>query len=51
MMAALFILMTLVIGFIYFGKRKLGIIFFLFTLVLCSIMLWYHATSSLQISW
>lgn len=50
MMAGLFLLMTIVIGFLYFGKRNLGIVFLLATIGLCWFMLWYHATSILQIN-
>jgi Family of unknown function (DUF5993) len=51
MMAALFLLMTLIIGGVYSGKRSFGIVLLLITLGLCWTMLWYHATDTLKINW
>lgn len=51
MMAALFLIMTLVLGGIYLDKRLYGLIGLLVTLGLCWIMFWYHATDILKINW
>jgi len=51
MMSALFLLMLLVLGGIYWGKHTFGITILLITLALCGLMLWYHATDVLQINW
>ena len=51
MMAALFLLMTLVIGGVYVGKRSFGIVMLLVTLLFCWLMLWHHATDHLKINW
>lgn len=51
MMAALYLLMTFVIGSIYLGKRNLAIIIIILTLIGCWLMLWHHATDQLKINW
>jgi hypothetical protein len=51
MMAALFLLATLMIGGIYLGKRPFAIILLLITLALCWLMFWHHATDTLKINW
>ncbi|NGX61303.1 MAG: hypothetical protein K940chlam9_00786 [Chlamydiae bacterium] len=51
MMAGLFTLMSIILGSIYFQKRKLAFVLLLVTIGLCWLMLYYHATSTLQINW
>jgi len=49
MMAALFLLYFVAITLIFFSKKKYAIALTFFTLVLCVLMLYYHATDTLQI--
>lgn len=49
MMAALFLLMSGVIGTAYWGKRTVAIVLLMVTLGLCWLMLAHHATEALKI--
>lgn len=49
MMAALFVLMSGVIGSIYADKRKISIFLLFITLGFCWLMLAHHATDTLKI--
>ena len=49
MMAALFLLMSGVIGSAYWGKRTLAIVLLIITLGLCWLMLAHQATDTLKI--
>ena len=51
MMAVLFLLMTLVIGTLFVGKRHFVTLLFFVTWCGCWLMLWHHATDALKISW
>lgn len=49
MMATLFLLLSGVIGSVYWGKRTIAITLLIITLVLCWLMLAHHATDALKI--
>ena len=49
MMAALFLLMSGVIGSVYWGKRTPAIILLIITLGLCWLMIAHHATDPLKV--
>ena len=49
MMAALFLLISGVIGSVFWGKRTLAILLLIVTLALCWVMIAYHATDPLKV--
>jgi hypothetical protein len=49
MMAALFVWMSVTIGFAYWGKRSVTAILLIVTIGLCWLMLAHHATDQLKI--
>lgn len=50
-MAGLFALFTAAFVTIYYGKRRAAIALIVIALVLSLVMLWHHATNTLQINW
>lgn len=51
MMAGIFIVMSATIACVFFNKRKESIWLLCIGILLSWIMLWYHATNTLNINW
>jgi hypothetical protein len=50
MMAGLFLLFSVTLGFLFFGKKRETFYLLLITLFFCALMLWHHATDTLKVN-